>query len=224
LSNRNILLLFFSEANLKELFWFYHFNKKMQKKVSFNFLFVVLFLATFVHKSYGQLVNITYSENPAVYTVGVEITPNVPTVGGGVDSVSWTVMPDLPNGLELNETSGVITGTPTEASDTTSYEIAAVLDDMQMGFVELNITVEGTDGSSRTGRALAIALPGGITLLIFAVGILFMLYNRNGNVSNIFVSSYYNYYSNEYNLPPRTSRNYNKPKRRNETEYDFEEL
>ena len=65
-----------------------------------------------------------YSANPAVYTVGLAITDNVPSsTGSAVDSYSIT--PSLPAGLSLDTSSGVISGTPTALSAATDYTVTA---------------------------------------------------------------------------------------------------
>lgn len=68
--------------------------------------------------------SITYSANPAVYTVGTAISPNLPTHGGG-EVASWSVTPALPPGLSLDPASGVIAGTPAAPSAETSFTITA---------------------------------------------------------------------------------------------------
>ena len=55
---------------------------------------------------------LTYSANPAVYTVGTAITPNTPSSTGG-PVASYSVAPGLPPGLSLDAATGAITGTPT---------------------------------------------------------------------------------------------------------------
>jgi uncharacterized repeat protein (TIGR01451 family) len=68
--------------------------------------------------------NLNYPGNPAVYTVGTAITPNAPTSSGG-SVVSYAVSPALPGGLNLNTTTGVITGTPTTVAARGSYTVTA---------------------------------------------------------------------------------------------------
>ena len=68
--------------------------------------------------------SLTYSENPAAYTVGTAIAANNPTSGGGAPT-SYTVAPALPTGLSLNAGTGVITGTPTVATAQATYVVTA---------------------------------------------------------------------------------------------------
>jgi hypothetical protein len=68
---------------------------------------------------------LTYSTNPAVYTVGTAITNNTPTSTGGPVS-SYSISPALPAGLTFNTLTGVISGTPTAESSTTSYTVTAI--------------------------------------------------------------------------------------------------
>jgi hypothetical protein len=67
---------------------------------------------------------LTYSTNPAAYTVGTAIPANTPSSGGGAVS-SYTGSPALPAGLSLNGTTGVITGTPTAPTATATCVIMA---------------------------------------------------------------------------------------------------
>ena len=68
--------------------------------------------------------NLAYSTNPAVYTVGVAIANNTPSSTGGAVA-SYSVAPALPAGLNLDTGSGVISGTPTAVSATTTYMVTA---------------------------------------------------------------------------------------------------
>lgn len=67
---------------------------------------------------------LTYAASPAVYTAGVAITANTPSNSGGI-ATSYSVTPALPTGLNLNATTGVISGTPTIAVATSDYTIEA---------------------------------------------------------------------------------------------------
>ncbi|HSA13667.1 MAG TPA: putative Ig domain-containing protein, partial [Spirochaetota bacterium] len=66
---------------------------------------------------------LTYSTTSAVYTRDAVITNNVPTVTGTV--TNWSVAPALPNGLTLNSSTGVISGTPDTEQAVISYIITA---------------------------------------------------------------------------------------------------
>ena len=83
--------------------------------------------------------NLSYSTNPAVYTIGVPITANTPTSSGGA-VVSYGISPDLPAGLNFDTSTGVITGTPMALSATTSYTITAT-NSGGSTMVDLSITV-----------------------------------------------------------------------------------
>jgi hypothetical protein len=72
----------------------------------------------------GPPTNLTYSENPATYPVGIPITPNTPSTSGGAAEF-YAVLPALPPGLALNPTTGVITGTIAAASARASYSVIA---------------------------------------------------------------------------------------------------
>ena len=67
---------------------------------------------------------LTYSLNPATYTVDSGIYPNEPTVSGG-SVVLWTVAPDLPRGLLLDPTTGSISGTPLDVLADASFTVTA---------------------------------------------------------------------------------------------------
>jgi uncharacterized repeat protein (TIGR01451 family) len=68
---------------------------------------------------------LTYSANPAVYTKGLAIAPDLASVNGG-GALSWSIAPALPAGLSFNATTGAITGTPTVLSPPTTYAVTAV--------------------------------------------------------------------------------------------------
>jgi len=68
---------------------------------------------------------LNFAVNPSVYAVGVAITPNPPSTSGGV-AASYAVSPDLPNGLTLDQATGILSGTPTTSTATTVYTITAM--------------------------------------------------------------------------------------------------
>jgi len=61
---------------------------------------------------------------PNTFTRGGFIAPLNPTIGGGAVS-SYSVSPDLPAGLGLNSTTGIISGTPRTVSASNEYTITA---------------------------------------------------------------------------------------------------
>ena len=67
---------------------------------------------------------LTYATNPGLYTTGVVIPPNPPSVSGG-PVVSYSVSPELPPGLVLGTTTGVVSGTPAAMAAAATYVITA---------------------------------------------------------------------------------------------------
>jgi YVTN family beta-propeller protein len=68
-------------------------------------------------------VDLKYSNNPAVYTVGTPILPNKPSNSGGkIVSYSGGLAP----GLSIDPVSGVISGTPTTVSGAVNYTVIAI--------------------------------------------------------------------------------------------------
>ena len=67
---------------------------------------------------------LTYATNPAVYTVGAAILPDVPSSSGGAVA-SYSVSPALPAGLSLSSLTGVLSGTPTAIAATATYTVTA---------------------------------------------------------------------------------------------------
>jgi DNA-binding beta-propeller fold protein YncE len=65
-----------------------------------------------------------YTTGTAVYTVGVPITVNIPTSSSGAVT-SYSVSPDLPAGLNLSTSTGIISGTPTSVTAAASYTVTA---------------------------------------------------------------------------------------------------
>jgi hypothetical protein len=65
---------------------------------------------------------LSYPQAPA-FVIGVAISPLTPTVMGTV--TAYAVSPALPGGLNLNTSTGAITGTPTAAAALASYTVTA---------------------------------------------------------------------------------------------------
>ena len=68
--------------------------------------------------------NLTYSTNPAVYSLQVAISTNSPTHGGGAVT-GYSISPGLPAGLSFDTTTGAITGTPLVTSAQANYTVTA---------------------------------------------------------------------------------------------------
>ena len=68
--------------------------------------------------------NLTYSTNPANYTLGSVITNNTPSSSGGAVT-SYSITPALFTGLNFNTTTGVIFGNPTAVSAAVNYMVTA---------------------------------------------------------------------------------------------------
>ncbi len=67
---------------------------------------------------------LSYSRNPAVYALRVPIGPNSPSSTGGPVTL-YSVDRALPDGLLLDQATGVITGTPTAPAARTVYTVTA---------------------------------------------------------------------------------------------------
>ena len=67
---------------------------------------------------------ISYTPNSQICTLGVPITPMLPSNGGGA-GVSYTCTPSLPTGLNFNTSTGLIQGTPSVLSVSTVYTITS---------------------------------------------------------------------------------------------------
>ena len=74
-----------------------------------------------VSESNSSPAGLAYSAPAPVYAMGVPITPDIPStaVTGGAPT-SFSVSPALPSGLTLNQTTGVVTGTPSAGSSPTA--------------------------------------------------------------------------------------------------------
>jgi len=66
---------------------------------------------------------LSYSPTPLIAVIGTTIVNSTATVTGNV--ATYSISPALPAGVALNETSGVISGTPTALSSLTEYTITA---------------------------------------------------------------------------------------------------
>jgi|GEM_PF-81606 len=132
--------------------------------------------------------SLTYAQLAPVYTKGVAITADNPTSTGTV--TVYTVSPALPAGLVLNTSTGVLSGTPTVVSASTTYTVTASSANGSTS-TTLNITVNdqapsalnyaartssyvvnspitanvpGNSGGTVVSYAITPALPAGLTL------------------------------------------------------------
>ena len=67
--------------------------------------------------------SISYSGSPYTFSKDVAITTITPSHSG--DSAMWSVSPSLPTGLNIDSSTGVISGTPSVTSVQKSYNISA---------------------------------------------------------------------------------------------------
>ena len=68
--------------------------------------------------------SITYNDSPYTLTKGTPMAPSAPTITGGTVT-TWSVSPLLPAGLALDLSTGVISGTPSAITTTSTFEITA---------------------------------------------------------------------------------------------------
>jgi DNA-binding beta-propeller fold protein YncE len=68
--------------------------------------------------------DLTYTTPNPTYTVGTPISPNRPTSTGGAVA-AYGVSPALPAGLSMDETTGIISGTPTAVAAAANYTVMA---------------------------------------------------------------------------------------------------
>jgi len=94
--------------------------------------------------------NLTYT-TPVVYVTGKSISALIPTVIGGAVS-SYSVSPALPDGLTLDATTGIISGTPTTVTAAANYLVTATNNVGSTAFV-VSITIN--DAGTTTGVAPA---------------------------------------------------------------------
>jgi len=89
-----------------------------------------------------------YMVGTAAYTKGVAIAPDSPTSSGGTVT-AYGVSPNLPAGLSLNVTTGIISGTPTAVTAQAIYTVTAS-DSAGSATANLTITVNDQPPSALT--------------------------------------------------------------------------
>jgi 6-phosphogluconolactonase (cycloisomerase 2 family) len=101
---------------------------------------------------------LSYANPNVVLSECAAASANIPTVVGGTPT-SFTVFPSLPAGLTLHPTTGVISGTPTEAAAPASYTVTA---SNSGGSAQATVTLEVLDttpaGLSYPASTLAFAV------------------------------------------------------------------
>jgi sugar lactone lactonase YvrE len=111
-------------------------------------------------------VTLNYAVPTSTYYKDVRITAN-PATTGGTGSYTYTVVPTLPAGLNINPTSGAISGTPQAVTAVSNYTITAKDTVNQSASAVLSIAVDDTPVMLTLSNA-AIA-PGGGSVLAWAV-------------------------------------------------------
>ena len=102
--------------------------------------------------------DLMYSTNPAMYTVGVSVPPNLPSSSGGAVT-SYAISPALPIGLNFDISTGAITGTPVAVTNAADYLVTAS-NSAGSTSVEVSLAVTSSCGSC-TGCCLAGACQAG---------------------------------------------------------------
>lgn len=85
---------------------------------------------------------LTYTRMSPTYLVGTAINANSPNASGGA-IVSYSISPALPSGLSFNTTTGVISGTPSQASASQSYQITGTnTGGSTTAYVQIGVTAQ----------------------------------------------------------------------------------
>jgi hypothetical protein len=91
--------------------------------------FVVSAAGAGIHVTYHLVLSVTepphglYYTSPVTATVRVALAPLRPSISGTADH--YAVSPTLPRGILLDSSSGILSGTPTEASGIAPYTVTA---------------------------------------------------------------------------------------------------
>ncbi|NDF15647.1 hypothetical protein EB061_10045 [bacterium] len=99
----------------------------------------------------------TYSSSSYSFTKGVAATSGLPTFTSGTPT-QFSIAPALPSGLNLNSTTGLISGTPTTAIASASYTVTATGASSSAQKV-LSIAVLSTSPTTSTVVAAAATAP-----------------------------------------------------------------
>ena len=111
----------------------------------------------------GPPSGLSYTSSTLTLGVGISMTALIPTVTGTV--TSYSVSSSLPGGLNLNSTTGVISGTPNTALNSTAYTITASNPSGSTTF-SLTISVVGApSGLSYSSSNLSLSIGTAMTAL-----------------------------------------------------------
>jgi hypothetical protein len=69
---------------------------------------------------------LSYGSNSFIFTKSIELNPIYPSTAGGGIPTSYSINPQLPNGLNFNTVTGEISGTPLLKQDNQTYTITAM--------------------------------------------------------------------------------------------------
>ncbi|MCP5499418.1 MAG: putative Ig domain-containing protein [Leptospiraceae bacterium] len=89
--------------------------------------------------------SLSYSKSAYIFTKGISIAALSPSISGTV--ISYSVSPALPSGLSINQTTGVISGTPTAVSGTTTYLVVAT---NSAGSTSISLNLSIVEGAPTT--------------------------------------------------------------------------
>lgn len=69
---------------------------------------------------------LSYGANNFIFTKTIELNPIYPSIAGGGIATSFSISPNLPDGLNFNTITGEISGTPLQKQESANYTITAI--------------------------------------------------------------------------------------------------
>ena len=108
-----------------------------------------------INNGIGAPSNLSYSI-PVVFTIGQPIADMLPTVTGTV--TNYTINPALPTGLNINATTGIISGIPSVVAAATNYVVTATNANGSTSF-QASIEVQSTTDPTPAPANLSYAIP-----------------------------------------------------------------
>jgi hypothetical protein len=107
-----------------------------------------------------QIKDISYPQASYSFFTGTSVPSIIPNLSGeGENPTLWTVAPALPSGMNINPTTGVISGNPTAGSVTIAYTVTASRDNVSKSFVisiEVRTQTAITSISYNSGSAIPL--------------------------------------------------------------------